>query len=299
MNVFMTGASGFVGRNILTKLMAQGHSVKCLARPGAEAALPHSPQVIAVTGDIHNPETFESALRGCDAVIHLVGIISEVKENTFYRVHTLGTLHVVDAMRRHGVRRLIHMSALGTRPGAASRYHQTKYDAEVYVRSSRFEYTIFRPSVIHGPDGEFMHLLRQFAGAPAYPVIGSGKSLLQPIYVEDVAAAFVGALTTPASVGRAYNLGGPKGYSIAEMVEIVRKVMGRSRGRPLHLPYWFMFLQAAGMEIVFPLLGRAPIVNTDQLLMAREDNVCDSSEAQEVFGLTFADFEASVASYLR
>ncbi|MBI3192720.1 MAG: complex I NDUFA9 subunit family protein [Pedosphaera parvula] len=294
----MTGATGFVGRHILKKLMEQGHTVKCLVRPDSAPRLPQSPQVMAIPGNIHDPSTFESALGGSDGVIHLVGIISEVGENTFYRVHTRGAMNLVDAMCRQGVRRLVHMSALGTRPGANSQYHQSKYDAEVYLCSHFLDFTVFRPSVIHGPDGEFTQLLKQFATLPFFPVLGDGKGLLQPVYVEDVATVFVSALTKPESVGRVYPLGGPKAYTIEAMVEVMARAMGRSPGRPMHIPLWLMNLQAAAMETIFPVLGQAPILNTDQLVMAQEDNVCDSSEAQTLFGTPFVDFEEAVRRYM-
>ncbi|MDA0838726.1 MAG: NAD(P)H-binding protein [Planctomycetota bacterium] len=324
MNVFMTGATGFVGRHILPKLIEKGHSVKCLIRAGSESKLPNSDQITAVPGNIHDRASFEQGLEGCDAVMHLVGIIGEVGQNTFFRVHMLGTQNVVDAMRTHGIKRLVHMSALGVRPGAEANYHKTKYDAEVYIKSNntqtelgqtptaKLDYTIFRPSIIHGPDGEFMQMLKEFVTGkfdpvlkkfgiplPFFPIPGDGAGLLQPVYVEELAQMFVDSLDKPETIGGEYNLGGPKQYTLEEMVKLVATAMGREPRRGIHFPMWLMYIVATAMEIVFPLCcGKKPDLNRDQLIMMQEDNVCDSSEVEEVFGIKLSEFPEKLNKYV-
>jgi NADH dehydrogenase len=294
----MTGATGFVGRHLLPKLLDAGHTVKCLVRPRSAGKLPPNGRITPVPGDIHGPATFEPALSACEAVIHLAGIISEVGRNTFHAVHTVGTGNIVNAMRRHGVRRIITMSALGTRPGAASRYHRTKYDAEVIVRGSQLDYTIFRPSVIHGPDGEFLRLLKRFAAFPAFPVAGQGTALLQPVYVEDVATLFVSAVSRPETIGRTFNVGGPRLYTFPEMVNLVAAALGRAPRRPVRVPMGVMMAVATGLEVLCPLVGHAPPVNTDQLTMLEEDGVCDPKEVETTFGLSLADLPTALRAYL-
>jgi nucleoside-diphosphate-sugar epimerase len=293
MNVFMTGATGFVGRHILPKLIEKGHSVKCLIRAGSEGKLPDSDQVTAVPGNIHDRASIEQGLEGCDAVMHLVGIIGEVGQNTFFNVHTLGTQNVVDSMRTHGIKRLVHMSALGVRPGANANYHKSKYDAEVYIKSNHtqtelgqtptvlLDYTIFRPSIIHGPDGEFMQMLKEFVTGkfdpvlkkfgiplPFFPIPGEGAGLLQPVYVK-------------------------------ELAQMVAAAMGRKPRCGIHFPMWTMYIVATVMEVVFPLCcGKKPDLNRDQLIMMQEDNVCDSSEAEEVFGIKFTEMPEKLNRYV-
>ncbi len=146
----------------------------------------------------------------CDAAIHLVGIIEEKpsKDITFEKMHVDATRRVLDAAKAVGVERYVHMSALGTRPDAVSDYHKTKWHAEELVRASGLTYTIFRPSMIHGPRGEFMKQAASWAKGKAAPFVfmpyfgfgplgtgGSGK--VQPVYVKDVAKVFVDALTNP------------------------------------------------------------------------------------------------------
>ena len=298
MKIFMTGATGFVGRRILARLLDAGHAIRCLVRPGSERKLPQKAEITPVLGEIHEPATFEPEIAGCDAVIHLVGIIAEVGRNTFAEVHTLGTQSIVDAMRVHGVRRLLHMSALGARPGSRSVYHRTKYDAEVYIRSSFLDYTIFRPSIIHGPDGEFVRLLKRLASLPVHPVPGTGTALLQPVYVEDVADLFVSSLSMPETIGRSYGVGGPRQCTFPEMLNMMSVALGKPIRRARQVPLWLIFLPTVFMEVVFPVFGMGPPLNTDQFIMLEEDNVCDSSEIEEVFRMKLAEFPKSLGAYV-
>src|SRR4029453_4823882 len=160
--VFVTGATGFVGRAVIQALRAEGHVVRCLVRRGSEADL-HGFEAIERVGAalLGPPGSLEAGMVGCDTVIHLVGIIREHKSRgiTFDRLHRVGTNNVLAAAAAAGVRRYLHMSALGTRAGARSRYHQTKWAAEEAVRTSGLAWTIFRPSVIYGHGDGFLSLL--------------------------------------------------------------------------------------------------------------------------------------------
>src|SRR3990167_4875721 len=130
--VFVTGATGFVGRAVVQALRAEGHLVRCLVRPGSERDLRGFEAIERVPGDVLAPQALEEAMAGCDAVVHLVGIIREHPASgaTFYRVHVQGTVNVAAAAAAVGARRLLHMSALGAREGARSDYHRTKWAAE-------------------------------------------------------------------------------------------------------------------------------------------------------------------------
>src|SRR5437879_1854498 len=161
MKVFVTGATGFVGEDIVRQLHGAGHSIRILVRdPNSR----HAQEAISRYGAAIHPcnvldaRSLEGALSGCKAVIHLVGIISEVGQNTFENVHTRGTQNMVTAAQQAGVRRFVQMSALGTRPDAVSPYHQTKWAAEELVRRSGLQFTVFRPSLIYGRRDHFVNL---------------------------------------------------------------------------------------------------------------------------------------------
>jgi len=241
----------------------------------------------------------EGGLNGVEAVVHLVGIISEVGQNTFENVHTRGTENIVAATRAAGMKRFIHMSALGTRPNAASRYHQSKWAAEEIVRRSGLAWTIFRPSIIYGPCDGFVNLFARMSRfSPVLPVMGSGQSKLQPVPVEDVATCFVRALSEPHSIGQIYDLCGTEVFTLEQILDLILEVTARRRIK-LHLPLWLARCQAAFLEFVFPrLLGQAPPLNRDQLIMLQEDNVGDPKPARELFGLKPVSFREGIVRYL-
>ncbi|HRI14868.1 MAG TPA: complex I NDUFA9 subunit family protein [Verrucomicrobiota bacterium] len=295
MKVLVTGGSGFAGREIVRQLAAAGHSVRVLAR----GSRPVEPGIRFVRGSVLEFATLPAAFADTEAIIHLVGIIGEVGPQTFERVHATGTANAVHAARAAGITRFLHMSALGTRPNAVSRYHQSKWAAEESVRRSGLRWTIFRPSLIYGPEDHFTTLFARIARwSPFLPVMGTGAGLLQPVAVEEVARCFVAALAVPNSIGQTYDLGGPDRLSFTQVLETLTSVMGLRRWQ-LRIPLTLARLQAAMLEAIFPrLLGSASPLSRDQLTMLQEDNVGDPDPAQRTFGMVSVDFRNGLKRYL-
>lgn len=303
MKVFITGATGFVGMEVLRQLQEAGHTARILSRhPGSakvrECASRFNAEVQA--GDVTKLESLTDALQSCDAIIHLVGIISEAGANTYENVHTRGTQNIVAAAQNSGVRRFIHMSALGTRPNAVSRYHRSKWAAEEMVRGSGLDWTIFRPSIIYGPNDSFVNLFARMSRfSPVLPIMGDGKSKLQPVPVSDVAACFTGALTKPISIGQTYDLCGKDVLSFEEILDTILAVTGRKRFK-IHIPLLLARMQASLLEFFFgKLLGKPPPLNRDQLIMLGEGNVGDPKPANDLFHLQPVAFKEGIAAYLR
>lgn len=274
--IFITGGTGFVGRHLIARLLSLGEQARILARGSADI-----PGAELVQGDLTDPSSFAGYLKGCRAVIHLVGIIRESGRNTFRRIHVLGTQNVVEACKEAGVTRLLHMSALGARPDAASRYHRSKWKAEEIVRGSGLEATIFRPSVIFGAGNAFIPQIRDLLRRPVTPVIGNGMSLSQPIWVEDVVSCFVDALGKPETMRRFYQLGGQETYGFEQLIDLVAEADGIEKPK-IHLPPILVRPVAAVMSRLSPRFPLTP----DQLTMLLEDNICDIAEMQEMFGLS-------------
>lgn len=297
MIVMVTGGSGFVGNQVVEELLALGHQVRCLLRPGSEKKLKAAghEKVEIFTGDVMHPETITPAVQGCDAAIHLVGIIREFPGRgvTFERLHYDATVHVVEAAKAAGAGRYLHMSALGARPAPADPYHTTNYRADEYVKESGLTYTIFRPSVIYGPEDQSLNL---FAGmirrGQVVPVIGDGLYQMQPVPVWTMAKAFVQALYRPQTENRVYEVGGPEPLTFNQVIDSIAEVLGRKLHKR-HLPVWMMRL-AAG------LFGRYPWfpLTTGQIRMLLEGNTCDPTPFYQDFGLTPISFKEGLARYL-
>jgi NADH dehydrogenase len=301
--IFITGASGFVGTAVVKELLRRDYAVRALInRRRIEV---DDPRIERVQVDLFDPSALAGAIAGCDAVIHLVGIIMEKPSAgiTFERLHFGATKSVVDAASRAGVRRYVHMSALGTSPGAASRYHRSKYDAEQHVAGSSLDWTIIRPSMIHGPEGDFMKMEAMFARKrapapvffmPVMPYFGGRRAgKLQPVYVGDVARAFVDAIANSRTMREIYPLSGPEVLTWPELHQtIAQAVVGRRRlvaSMPVPIA---KALAAVG---VAPLLG----FNRDQVLMSQEDNTADTSKFTADFGWEPRPFAATVGEYAR
>jgi NADH dehydrogenase len=256
-------------------------------------------QVEIYAGDVTRRDSLTGALEGTDAVVHLVGIISQVGDSTFENVHVHGTQNLLDESRAAGVRRFVHMSALGTRSQAASQYHRTKWAAEEAVRRSGLDYTIFRPSIIFGPEDHFVNLFARIARcSPIIPVMGDGKTRFSPIAVESVARAFALAVTNSECVGQTLDLCGSETLTFDHMLDEILAVLGRRRLK-LHVPLALARAQAAFLEWIYPsLLNRAPPLNRDQLIMLQEDNIGRGERAAQMFHLPPLTFRQGIA-YLR
>lgn len=282
-HVFVTGATGFVGHALLHRLCAAGHVVRCLVRRGSERDLRGFGAIARIEGDILTRRSLEEGMAGCDAVIHLVGIIREHRATnvTFERVHVEGTKNVLDAAQAAGIQRYLHMSALGTRRGAVSRYHRTKWAAEEAVRGSGLAWTIFRPSIIYGRGDGFVTMLASMVRRlPAVPVIGSGRQRFQPVPVEQVATGFTGALELAASIKQTYEVGGPEAVTMTELLDLIGRALEHRRVRKIHVPVGVMRPLA---RVLHPLPGFP--VTPDQLLMLGEDSVCDPRPFFDAFQL--------------
>src|SRR5256885_7634367 len=279
--VFVTGATGFVGRAVVQARRGEGYVVRCLVRRGSEPDLRGVGAIERVEGDVLAPQLLDEGMAGCGAVIHLVGIIREhiATNTTFYRVHVQGTVNVVAAAAAAGVRRYIHMSALGAREGARSRYHQTKWAAEEAVHACSLPWTIVRPSVIYGRGDGFASLLVWVGRRlPVVPLIVGGR--LQPVPVEQVAQGVARALSRPSAVKQTYEVGGPDRVTLGELVDLIGKVLGRRRILKFNVP-------RVVVRVATRALHRLPYfpLTPDQLLMLEEDNVCDPAPFFSTFGL--------------
>ena len=295
--VFVTGATGFVGRAVIQALRAEGYAVRCLVRRGSEHDLRGLEAIERVEGNVLARETLERGMAGCDTVIHLVGIIREQAAtlSTFERIHTQGTLNVLETAATTGVRRYLHMSALGSRAGARSRYHQTKWAAEEAVRACPIPWTIFRPSIIYGRGDEFVSLLagmiQRYRGV--VPVIGGGLQRLQPVPREHVAAGFARAVALDTTAKHAYDVVGPDAVTMLRLLDLIGEALGRQRVRKVHVPLGLV----RPLARLFHHLPGFPLT-PDQLLMLEEDNVGDGQPFYSTFGLTPVPLAAGLRAML-
>ena len=296
--ICILGGAGFVGRHLSARLVAAGHRVTLITRHRERHRdLLVLPTVRLVEGDIHNLTVLRRQFQGQDAVINLVGILNERGHDGkgFTHAHVELASKVVQACRYSGVTRLLHMSALHAAPTAPSHYLRTKGRGEQLVLEAGDHFlpvTVFRPSVIFGAEDSFTN---RFAGllrsVPLVFPLACAQARFQPVYVDDVAQAFVAALDSHAAYGQVYDLCGPRVYTLREIVAYVAHVLGLRR-HIIGLDRRLSWLQAALLEY-FP--GKPFSLDNFQSLQV--DSVCNAG-FPPIFGIKPRFMEDIVPIYL-
>jgi len=301
--ILVTGASGFVGGHTVPALLSAGNRVVALVRSRAagETVLARLPaaersNVELRDGDVIHPATLAPAMVGVDAVVHLVAIPRDVNGGAdLARINTEGTRSVLGAMATAGVRRLVHMGALGVADDPRLHYASSKARAEAAVRDSGLDWTILKPSLQFGPGDGFFNIIAGLVriSPGIVPVPGDGKSRFQPIFVGDVAAIVVRSLADPGTIGETFELGGPRYWTYREITLEVLSALGKRRAiMPMPLP--LIRLVAGAAELVhlpFP-------VATDQLRQLSLDNVGPLDLISSRFGFEPRPMEGALG-YLR
>jgi len=288
--VLVTGASGFVGRHLVKRLLARGHRVRGLSRspppPGASSGWR--------IADVADAAALRGSANGCDVVVHLVGIAEERDEQTFDRVHVLGTRNIVDESRRCGVERFVLLSATGADP-AGSPFFRTKHEAETAVLESGLSAVVLRPSVIYGPGDRFITglatLLRRL---PVYPMLGYGAMRLRPIAIEDVGEALTQTVEREELNG-VIELFGPESLRFDKIVRIVAKTLGLRRSvlplpRALASP---VLWTAAALGLPQPITAHQIAMFCQPTVLRRDEN-----SLRRVFGIEPLPFRDAIADYL-
>lgn len=294
------GGSGFIGRHLIRRLAKTGCIIRVPSRhPGSCTFLrPMGAvgQIVPMAVNIHDEASIAAAVQGADLVINLIGILAPGgKANSFEAVQAEAAGRIARVAKAAGAARFVQMSALGADANSPSSYARTKAEGERKVLEAFPEATIFRPSIVFGPeDGFFNRFAAMSQISPFLPLIGGGKTKFQPVYVGDVADAVMAALGTEESKGRIYELGGPRSYSFEELIDLTLREVGRPKKRKLNLPWGLASLQGAVFE---KLPGK--LITRDQVELLKTDNVVSGKyPGLSELGVTPTAVEVMVPTYL-
>jgi NADH dehydrogenase len=286
-SVLVLGGSGFIGRHLVAALVRRGMRVTVPARRRERAKhLILLPTVDVIEADVNRPGVLERLARGQDALINLVGAL----HGDFARAHVELPLAAVSACRAAGVKRLVHVSALGAASDAPSEYQRTKAKGEQAVLDAEdLEVTVFRPSVIYGPEDKFLNRFAFMSRFLAVLAVPCPQARFQPVYVGDVAQAMATSLDDTETHGKRYDLGGPREYTLKELVELVC-VFTHRRRLVIGLPDRLSYLQAWALEML-----PGPLMTRDNYRSMRVPN---TTNAEFPFGITPQALEAVAPAYL-
>lgn len=287
--ILVTGGTGFVGGHVVHALRARDHAVRALARNPSGADTLASWGVELVPGDMTDPDSVRRALEGCDVVVHLVAI-RQGREEQFERIMIAGTRELVAASAAAGVRRFVHMSALGTGEDTKDLvpYYRAKWEMEQTVKASSLEHVIFRPSFVFGRDGGILPTFRKLARlAPVTPIVGTGTQRIQPIWADDVGAYFAEAIDKPEAANRTFELGGPDAVTWDELWARLKRVLGIRRPS-VHVPVGLMKVNALVTE---RLPGNIPLTRDLLKMLEHGDNVVTNDDAVGTFGLPLVSLD--------
>lgn len=290
--LLITGATGYIGRHLVARLVAQGERPRCLVRDPKSAAnvLPDD-KVEFVQGDTTQAAALQAAVAGVDTIIHAAFVTADRKalsSHYYQETNVQGTANLIAAAKTAGVQRVIEISGLGTKPDKEGSYMEGRYQAEKMLIDSGLNWTIIRPSVLFGKGSSFVNgLTSLLRTAPVVPLIGGGKTMFQPIYVEDVVTVLLKVLERPETTNRQiYTIGGPEYYSFTQIFDLLLKTMGKSRPK-IYAPTSLVAIGAAVMEAVLP---KPPLTKAAMTLFSF-DNTTDLDSVQRDFGFTPMSFK--------
>jgi NADH dehydrogenase len=286
--IAVLGGTGFVGHAVCEQLVARsggagGRIVVPTRRLRHGLAIQSLPTVQLVQANVHDDRDLARVLAGCEAVVHLVAILHGSAAE-FERVHVQLPRRVAAACRAAGIRRVIHISALGVAPDAPSNYLRSKAAGEQVWRESGLDVTVLRPSVIFGARDRFLNLFAQLQSVAPFIPLGGAQARFQPVWVEDVAQAVVRCLDRPATIGQVFECAGTREYTLADLVRLAGRLSGHPRPI-LPLPGGIARLQALAME----WLPGEPLMSRDNVDSMKVPNVATTGQP----GLAGLDIEAS------
>jgi NADH dehydrogenase len=285
MKVLVTGGTGVVGKSAVDHLLRRGHTVRLLSRHADEDARQWAEGVEPRAGDVGDPAALRGAADGCDAVLHVAGIVAESPpEVTFDKVNVQGTRNLVEEAARAGVRRFVYVSSLGAERGASD-YHRSKKAAEDEVAAGfPREWLVVRPGNVYGPGDEVISLLLKMVRTlPAVPLVGAGDQPFQPVWVEDLGEALALAVEGEGGSGAMLDMGGPELTTMGELFDLLSELTGKSPVR-IPIPEWLARSGAGAADA----LGLDLPVNAGQVTMLLEGNVVPEGQPNaltDVFGV--------------
>jgi uncharacterized protein YbjT (DUF2867 family) len=286
------GGTGFVGRRVVRHLRDSGTRVRVVSR---HRRLGENDGIEQIAADAHDERSVEAAVAGADGVVNAISLYVEHGRDTFHSVHVETAAKIARTARRAGVRRFVHVSGISANTASPSLYIRSRGEGEVAVQTAFPGAVIVRPAVMFAPDDAFLTtILRLLRSLPAYPIFGDGKTRLQPVYVDDVAAAIAQILRQSQKPYAVYELAGPRVYSYEELLRTIARI---ARLRPVLMRMPFTFWNA--LAGVAEMLPQPPLTRNQVQLMQIDTTASESLPGFRALGISPRSLEDELEAILR
>ena len=292
------GAGGFIGKHLIRNLTKLDYRIKIATRSpylkGYLKPLGNPGQIELFKTNIFNEEDVKNVLKNCDLVINLVGILYETGKQKFNHIHSRFPHLLSNLCNEQGIKKLVHISALGVKEKHNSLYMQSKLEGEKNIQDTFKPSVILRPSVVFGPEDKFFNTFASLAQfSPALPLVGGGKTKFAPIYVGDVAKAIVKALELNNSEPKIYELGGPENYSFKELMEILLREIKKKRFL-IPIPFGFAKFQSYFLQML-----PNPLLTPDQVELLKYHNIVSGDHPTlKDLGITGTPIQSILSKYI-
>ena len=274
--LLITGATGFVGRRLLKKIIDEKIKVRCLIRN--KKKIDGDNELEIIQGDLSDRDTLYDATLGVDTVVHLAAVIKSSDPGEFMNVNVQGTKNLIEACVKNRVKRIIYVSSLDVTLNKTNIYGKTKAIGEDIIKNSNIDYIILRPSLIYGKGSKDITLLTELINRyPLIPVVGSGEGKLQPVYVDDVCDTIVKLIESDKK-NKIYHIAGEQKISLNDLID---KIAGLSSRRviKIHVPLWLLWLPLK----LYSLIARNSTINYESLNLLTNDKTCEIDDIKNDF----------------
>ncbi len=293
------GGSGFIGSYVVRELAKTGAKIKVVGRYASSASHLRTTgavgQIALVDAKLNDKSVIDTLIKGSEIVINLVGILAEKRKASFEDIHISLPSSIAESCKKHNVESLIHISALGVDQVKTSSYAKSKLAGEKEVLKHFPQATILRPSVVFGPEDNFINLFNWISKfSPFLPLIGGGYNLFQPVYVGDVALAISRAIESKPKLvqGKIFEIGGPIQYSMKEIMKLILNTTGRKR-LLLPIPFFLAKFKAFFLEFM-----PKPLLTRDQVELLKYNNIVSKENGLTNLGIQPTPLEGIIKSYL-
>lgn len=293
--VFVTGASGYLGKSLVRRLSNKGYIVICLVRESSKAKSLSFPNVKIIVGDVRDKATYKDKLSGVNAVFHLAAVVGNNNEKLNFSTHVDGAKNLIEAAKKNKLKRIIYVSTMSASYPRRSCYAESKLQAEKLFYSSGIPTTVIRPNLILGEDSPQLKKISALTRLPVIPVVGSGKKLIQPIDVEQLTDVLIKVLEDEKTINHTISISGSEIVTFNKFLDIISNAyLGKTKFK-LHLPIFVCNILAA----VFEKALKSPPITKGQIILINQDSVSSFADIKNLFKLDEKQLSSLMSRYAK